>query len=166
MFSSKTLGAAALIFGLVSCSNTVETTDTVDPTTTVETTDMENATPHAGTTETEISTWKDGDTIPCTKDAPDIKILKVHMNGNGPVCGNGKRATLKYVAMLANGTVIDPGRRPYTFTVGRSEAIAGWDVVVAQMRVGDSFTITLPQQLAYGPSKGDLKFDMELLSFR
>jgi FKBP-type peptidyl-prolyl cis-trans isomerase len=34
------------------------------------------------------------------------------------------------------------------------------------MRVGDSFTIALPQALAYGPSKGDLKFDMELLSFK
>ena len=47
---------------------------------------------------------------------------------------------------------------------GAGQAIKGWDVVVARMRIGDSFTITLPQQLAYGPSKGDLKFDMELLS--
>ena len=39
-------------------------------------------------------------------------------------------------------------------------------MIVAKMRVGDSFTLALPQQLAYGPSRGDLKFDMELLSFK
>ena len=50
--------------------------------------------------------------------------------------------------------------------MGAGKAIKGWDVVVSRMRVGDSFTIVLPQQSAYGPSKGDLKFDMELLSFR
>ncbi|MBL4771249.1 MAG: FKBP-type peptidyl-prolyl cis-trans isomerase [Planctomycetes bacterium] len=75
-------------------------------------------------------------------------------------------ATLKYKAMLANGTVIDPGTRPFSFKVGAGRAIKGWDVVVAKMRVGDSFTIILPMKLAYGPSKGDLKFDMELLSVK
>ncbi len=82
------------------------------------------------------------------------------------MCGSGKSATLAYKAMLADGTVIDPGTRPFTFKVGAGQAIKGWDVIVAKMRVGDSFTVTLPQQLAYGASKGDLKFDMELLSFK
>ena len=109
--------------------------------------------------------WSDGDTIPSGMDGvPDIQILKVYKNGSGEVCGSGRRASLKYVAMLANGSVLDPGTRPFTFAVGQGEAIKGWDVVVAKMRIGDSFTILLPQQLAYGPSKGDLRFDMELLS--
>jgi len=109
--------------------------------------------------------WFDGDTIPSGKaGVPDIQILQVHENGQGDVCGSGKTATLAYKAMLADGTVLDPGTRPFTFKVGSGQAIAGWDVVVARMRVGDSFTILLPQQLAYGPSRGDLKFDMELLS--
>lgn len=110
--------------------------------------------------------WSDGDTIPSGMvDVPDIKILTVHKNGSGDECGSGKTAELKYKAMLADGTVIDPGTKPFSFKVGAGQAIEGWDVVVAKMRVGDSFTILLPQQLAYGPSKGDLKFDMELLSF-
>ncbi|MFT6362224.1 MAG: FKBP-type peptidyl-prolyl cis-trans isomerase [Planctomycetota bacterium] len=110
--------------------------------------------------------WSDGDTMPSGRDGvADIQILKVHANGSGPACGPGKRATLAYTAMLANGKVLDPGTRPFSFKVGAGEAISGWDVVVAEMRVGDSFTIMLPQELAYGPSKGDLKFDMELLSF-
>lgn len=109
--------------------------------------------------------WSAGDTIPSGRSGvADIQILEVHKNGSGPKCGTGKRATLAYKAMLKNGKILDPGSRPFTFRVGSGEAIKGWDVVVAEMRVGDSFTILLPQQLAYGASKGDLKFDMELLS--
>jgi len=110
--------------------------------------------------------WSVGDTIPSGMEGvADIQVLEVHKNGQGPVCGSGKSATLAYKAMLADGTVIDPGTRPFTFTVGPGNAIKGWHVIVAKMRVGDSFTVTVPQQLAYGPSKGDLKFDMELLKF-
>ena len=137
---------------------TPSTTPDADPGTAGEAT---NETPKAE------GDWSDGDTIPSGRPGvPDIQILKVHQNGHGPVCGSGKSAKLAYKAMLADGTVIDHGSRPYTFKVGAGEAIKGWDVIVAKMRVGDSFTVTLPQQLAYGPSKGDLKFDMELLSFQ
>jgi hypothetical protein len=111
--------------------------------------------------------WTAGDKIPSGKaGVPDIQILTVHANGEGDVCGSGKSATLKYKAMKADGSVLDPGTRPFTFKVGARQAIVGWDIVVAKMRVGDNFTILLPQALAYGPSKGDLKFDMELLSFK
>jgi FKBP-type peptidyl-prolyl cis-trans isomerase len=111
--------------------------------------------------------WSDGDTIPSGKaGVPDIKILQVHANGAGDVCGSGKTATLAYKAMKADGTVIDPGNRPFTFRVGAGQAIEGWDVIVARMRVGDNFTVWLPQDLAYGAKRGDLKFDMELQSVK
>ena len=110
--------------------------------------------------------WAPGDQIDSGKaGVKPIEILQVHANGSGDVCGAGKRATLRYVAMNADGSVLDPGKRPFTFRVGGGQAIAGWDVVVAKMRVGDSLTLMLPQELAYGASRGDLKFDMELLSF-
>lgn len=113
------------------------------------------------------SGWAAGDKIPSGKaGVPDIQILTVHANGEGDVCGSGKSATLKYKAMKADGSVLDPGTRPFTFKVGARQAIVGWDIVVAKMKVGDNFTILLPQALAYGPSQGDLKFDMELLSFK
>ena len=110
--------------------------------------------------------WMAGDQIDSGRSSvKPIDILEVHANGSGDVCGKGKRATLRYVAMNSDGSVLDPGRRPFTFRVGSGQAISGWDVVVAKMRVGDSLTLMLPQELAYGPSRGDLKFDMELLSF-
>ncbi|MFT5733614.1 MAG: hypothetical protein ACI8WY_002294 [Planctomycetota bacterium] len=122
--------------------------------------------PQAGPSIKAMGPWQAGDMIaPGMPGVNNIEILQVHANGSGDVCGSGRRATLRYVAMLADGKVIDPGTRPFTFRVGSRRAIAGWDVVVAKMRVGDSLTLMLPQELAYGPSKGDLKFDMELLSF-
>ena len=111
--------------------------------------------------------WAEGDTIPSGNPSiPDIRILEVKKNGSGAECGAGKSAKLNYTCMRASGEVIDPGLQPFEFTVGGGMAIKGWDIVVAKMRVGDSFTIHLPQELAYGPSDGDLKFDMELLSVK
>ena len=110
--------------------------------------------------------WAVGDTIPSgLPGVPDIKILEVRGNGTGPACGTGKSATLAYKAMKANGEVLDPGSRPFTFNVGSGQAIVGWDKVVSRMRVGDSFIILMPEALAYR-GRGDLKFEMELLSVK
>lgn len=109
--------------------------------------------------------WSAGDTIPSgMAGVQDIRILEVHANGSGEVCGSGRTASLKYKAMHADGKVIDPGRTPFSFRVGAGRAIKGWDVVVSKMRIGDSFTIFMPKELAYGDKEGDLKFDMELLT--
>ena len=110
--------------------------------------------------------WSVGDTSPSGQSGvPDIEILEVRGNGTGPACGMGKTATLAYKAMKANGEVLDPGSRPFTFKVGSGMAIVGWDKVVSRMRVGDSFVILLPEALAYR-GRGDLKFEMELLSVK
>lgn len=110
--------------------------------------------------------WSVGDTIPSgLNGVPDVEILEVRGNGSGAACGTGKTATLAYKAMKANGEVLDPGSRPFTFQVGSGQAIVGWDKVVSRMRVGDSFVILMPEALAY-PGRGDLKFEMELLSVR
>lgn len=110
--------------------------------------------------------WSVGDTIPSGQSGvPDIEILEVRGNGTGPACGMGKTATLAYKAMKANGEVLDPGSRPFTFKVGSGMAIVGWDKVVSRMRVGDSFVILMPEALAYR-GRGDLKFEMELLSVK
>ncbi len=175
-----TLGFALLLTGSIGCSGgadlaTAGQSGSSDPDSTGSqpaatlspTSDQESTSKESDKMPDESAGWSAGDTIPSgMADVPDIQILTVHKNGSGDECGKGKTATLKYKAMLADGTVIDPGTRPFSFKVGAGKAIKGWDVVVAKMRVGDSFTIILPQQLAYGPSKGDLKFDMELLSFR
>jgi len=113
----------------------------------------------------DVSAWKVGDTMPSgIAGVPDIEILEVRGNGSGPVCGTGKSATVKYKAMLADGTVKDPGPT-YTFQVGAGRVIKGWDVAIAKLRVGDSLVVLIPEGLAY-PGQGNWKFEMELLSFK
>jgi FKBP-type peptidyl-prolyl cis-trans isomerase len=179
MHTIKTLlGLAVLTVGLAGCRGSTDgatTSDANDPKASASEAGASAGTStDANATEAEATSgdsaapkqWAAGDTIPSGRaGVPDIEILEVHGNGSGEVCGTGRRATLAYKAMLINGQVVDPGTVPFTFQVGAREAIQGWDIIVAKMRVGDSFTLTIPQQLAYGPSRGDLKFDMELLSF-
>lgn len=113
----------------------------------------------------DVSTWKVGDTIPSgIPGVKGIEILEVRQNGSGPVCGTGKSATVNYKAMLANGTVKDPGPT-YTFQVGAGRVIKGWDLAIAKLRAGDSLVVAIPEGLAY-PGQGDWKFEMELVSFR
>lgn len=160
------IAVSVVLVGLVGCSGDTKV-DQGDMSSGAENKATKGAENKATKEGAETGGWKDGGTIPSGKPGvPDIKILKVHKNGSGEACGLGKTATLAYKAMLANGDVLDPGTRPFTFEVGLGRAIKGWDIVVSKMKVGDSFTILLPQALAYGPSKGDLKFDMELLSFK
>ena len=115
---------------LSSCSGT-------DDTATEGSTPPEAPEPAAEEPQAQTSRWSAGDTIPSGRQGvPDVQILAVHANGSGEECGEGRTATLKYKAMLANGTVLDPGSRPFSFRVGSGKAIEGWDVVVARMRVG------------------------------
>jgi|GEM_PF-2144458 len=167
------VGVAALCAGLAACTNGPGTADDAGQDPGASDSAAEAPSDDAPTTDQDASDgtavadgdWAAGDTIPSGQSGvPPIQILEVHANGSGPVVGTGKRATLAYTAMEADGTVVDPGTRPFSFTVGAREAIQGWDVIVQRMRVGDSFTVIIPSALAY--RRGDMKFDMELLSFQ
>lgn len=120
----------------------------------------------------DLGPWAEGSTIPSgVAGAPDLRIIKLDKNGSGPVCGLGKKAKVKYKAMLADGTVRDPGQRPYEFVVGTSPVIGAWHTIVSHMRVGDSFTVQIPEAVvdSEGPkyaNMGDWVFEMELLSVR
>ncbi|MEM9381926.1 MAG: FKBP-type peptidyl-prolyl cis-trans isomerase [Planctomycetota bacterium] len=168
MRSTPTILAALAVAVLASCA-TEENPDTTLPPEVADAPAAEEPTaeePAVAAPDADMSAWAVGGTIPHDRaGVRDIEILEVRANGTGPVCGNGKRASLAYVAMKADGEVLDEGERPFTFTVGAGGAIPGWDIIVAQMRIGDDFTIFLPKELAYGDQEGDLKFNIKLLSF-
>ena len=78
---------------------------------------------------------------------------------------------------LTNGQKFDSSKdrmQPFEVEVGRGRVIEGWDVTLAQMRVGDHVKVTIPSELAYGsrspgagiPPNATLVFDVELLSVR
>jgi peptidylprolyl isomerase len=60
---------------------------------------------------------------------------------------------VQYTCKLANGTVIDASTtgKPLEFVVGRGDVIKGLDEAVAGMKVGESNTVRVAAEKAYGP---------------
>ena len=93
----------------------------------------------------------------------------------------GQKVSCHYVLTLENGRKIDSSRdrgRPFQFTLGRKEVIAGWEDGIARMSKGQRAKLTVPADLGYGPRgqgrwfqqgrippNATLIFDVELLTF-
>jgi len=95
--------------------------------------------------------------------------------GTGPAAKAGDYLTMDYTGTLMNGKKFDsskdPGRTPFTFTLGGGEVIAGWDKGIVGMKVGGKRTLIIPSSMGYGdrgtpdgsiPPKATLKFVVEL----
>jgi len=65
----------------------------------------------------------------------------------------GDTVKVQYTGRLADGTVFDASRsdRPLHFILGKNEVIAGFDAAVQGMYQGESKTVTVPPEEAYGP---------------
>lgn len=103
--------------------------------------------------------------------------------GAGAEAVAGSSATVHYTGWLYDhaapehkkaGQPFDSSRnsgRPFTFTLGQGQVIAGWDQGVAGMKVGGQRRLVIPSALAYGesgaggviPPSATLVFDVELL---
>jgi len=82
---------------------------------------------------------------------------------------------VNYTGTLEDGSVFDsslnPGRGPFTFTLGVGSVIKGWDLGVKGMNVGGKRKLTIPADLGYGdkgageviPPGATLMFEVELL---
>lgn len=108
----------------------------------------------------------------------DVKV------GTGIQATNGKILTVNYTGWLYSTSTADhhgnqfdssrdPGKQPFSFTLGVNQVIAGWDQGLAGMRVGGQRTLIVPPSLGYGnqvvgtiPRNSTLVFDVELLDVR
>ena len=95
------------------------------------------------------------------------------VSGDGETPKASDSVTVHYKGTLTDGTVFDSSYErgePATFPVGG--VIAGWTEVLQLMNVGDKFEVTIPSDLAYGPSGSGpvigpdavLVFEVELLA--
>ncbi len=94
--------------------------------------------------------------------------------GNGDEALEMTKISVHYSGWLMDGTAFDSsvGKKPFSFTLGGGQVIAGWDQGVLGMRVGGKRELIIPPHLAYGkqgaggiiPPDATLRFEVELLS--
>ncbi len=76
---------------------------------------------------------------------------------------DGSTVKVHYTGTLEDGTVFDTSseREPLEFTLGEGKVIPGFEAAVKGMEVGQSKTVTIPLEEAYGPHRSDLLVPIE-----
>ena len=110
--------------------------------------------------------------------------MRFVVDGAGPSAKAGQHVTVHYTGWLYSTSAADhhgnkfdssrdPGKQPFSFTLGVNQVIAGWDQGMLGMRVGGQRTLVIPPSLGYGsqgttgiPRNATLIFDVELLDVR
>lgn len=76
---------------------------------------------------------------------------------------NGSHVKVHYTGKLEDGTQFDTssGGTPLEFTVGKGEVISGFENAVIGMTVGETKSVDLTPDEAYGPHRDDRVLTME-----
>lgn len=74
------------------------------------------------------------------------------------VAKDGDTVKVHYTGRLEDGTEFDSssGRDPLEFTIGSGGVIAGFNQAVIGMKIGESKTVEIPMEEAYGPYREEL----------
>lgn len=75
---------------------------------------------------------------------------------------SGDKIKVHYTGKLEDGTVFDSskGRQPLEFNVGLGQVIPGFEKGVMGMEIGDSKTVVIPPEQAYGNVREELIADV------
>lgn len=110
----------------------------------------------------------------------ELKIID-SVIGDGKLIKNNHRVAVHYTGWLYDENAVDKkGKkfdssydrsRPFIFSLGNKNVIAGWDTGLLGMKIGGKRTLIIPPELAYGskgagdsiPPNAALIFDIELL---
>ena len=122
-------------------------------------------------------------TPPCITYPDGLRVVDLTV-GTGQVAVKGMNAEVQYTGWLTDGTIFDssrnPGRTTFTFQIGQSQVIGGWDEGIPGIKVGGKRKLIIPSALAYGasgqtdpntgatiiPPNATLVFDVELISLK
>lgn len=76
---------------------------------------------------------------------------------------DGQTVKVHYTGKLEDGTVFDSSkdRQPLEFTLGGGSVIRGFEQAVSGMEVGESKTITIPPEEAYGHKRDELIIEVK-----
>lgn len=110
-----------------------------------------------------------------TKDGGIFKEIKVEGTVEGSPWA-GDKVYVHYVGTLTDGSKFDSSRDRgdrFSFNIGKSEVIKGWDMGVASMKVGEVSTFHIKAHYGYGsagsppkiPGDATLVFEIELFEF-
>ena len=82
--------------------------------------------------------------------------------GSSAVAKSGDTVKVHYTGRLNDNTVFDTsvGSEPMEFTLGQGKIIVGFEEAVTGMQVGESKTVTISVDEAYGPRRDDLIFEV------
>ncbi len=80
------------------------------------------------------------------------------------VAKDGDYVSVHYTGMLEDGSIFDSseGREPLGFVLGEGQMIQGFENAIRGMQVGESKTVTIPAEEAYGPRNEEMVFDVDI----
>lgn len=79
----------------------------------------------------------------------------------------GDTVQVHYTGKLEDGTVFDTStnRDPLQFTIGEGQIIPGFEQAVVGMNPGESKTVTIPMDQAYGPHREEMVLEVDRKQF-
>ncbi len=102
-----------------------------------------------------------------------LRYILVKENKAGQKANRGDKVTVHYTGYFADGKVFDSSVErgsPFSFPLGMSKVIRGWDLAFSILRKGEKARIILPSSIAYGdggsgpiPGGATLIFDVEFI---
>ncbi|UCB42908.1 MAG: peptidylprolyl isomerase [Dehalococcoidales bacterium] len=94
-----------------------------------------------------------------------LLIIAIMMNGcsNNRLAAEGDTVLVHYTGTLEDGTEFDSSRdrEPLEFTLGAGQVITGFENAVYGMKEGQTKTVTIPEEEAYGPYRDDLLIEVD-----
>nr|WP_201030053.1 FKBP-type peptidyl-prolyl cis-trans isomerase [Kosmotoga sp. DU53] len=75
-----------------------------------------------------------------------------------PEAKKGDTVKVHYTGRFEDGEIFDSstGKEPLEFTIGKGEVIPGFEEAIIGMNTGESKTVKIPPEKAYGPRYDEL----------